>query len=330
MYRKLCLVMVAAVLALIMTGCFSNNKLSLLPDYSAELSTRLVKAPKQSTKNRILILDVDGVITDWGESKFFYEEEATTTIIRKKLEKAVGDERIKAVVLRVNSPGGTVTGSDIVYREIMKYKQTAKVPVVAAMMGVAASGGYYVSCSADLIVAHQTTITGSIGVIMHSFGFDGLFKKIGMESRVIKAGKFKDAGNPFAEMSPEQRQILQTIVDQSYDRFVQVIDDGRPNLNLEQVRALGDGRVMTAQDALRAGLVDKIGDLDDAIGEAMRLANIRDAGVILYSTNQRPEQNIFSETTASAANINLDLGQFNLTALLDAARPRIYYLWLGF
>ncbi|NLH49256.1 MAG: signal peptide peptidase SppA [Myxococcales bacterium] len=330
MRRFLLLSLAAVSLWLLLSGCFSNNNFSLLPDYEDKLSTRLVAKPiSEDTKDRILILDVEGVIAEWGSTSIFYDHEPTTTVIRRKLEKAAHDERIKAVVLRVNSPGGTVTGSDIVYRDLRKFKERTKLPVVAAFMGVAASGGYYVSCTADTIVAHPTSITGSIGVIMHSFGFAGLFQKIGMESRVIKAGKMKDMGNPFDEMTDEERQILQRIVDESYERFVTVVDEGRPNLNREQVLALADGRILSAADAKRVGLVDQLGDLDDAIEEAKRLAKIRDAGVILYTTSKKPDQNIYSLSRAEAPRLNLDMNLIDYNQLMEMAQPRILYMWMG-
>lgn len=329
MFQKTALFVITISLVFFVAGCLSNNNFSLFPAYDEPLQTRLVKKPASRTDNRVLLLDIEGIISEWGESRIFYETEATTTMIRKKLEKALRDERIKAVVLRVNSPGGTVTASDIVYREIKKYKQTAKVPIVAAQMGIAASGGYYISCAADKIMAHPTTICGSIGVIMHSFGFSGLFDMLGIESRVIKAGKWKDVGNPFDEMTEGERAILQQIVDDAYERFLSVVAQGRPNLKPDEIREIANGQIYTASHAMELGLIDKMGDLEDAIEEAKMLANIRDAGVILYTTSNSPEQNIFSQT-AEAPSINLDPQHLSLHTIMDASRPRFYYMWLGY
>jgi protease-4 len=327
------LILAVLALALAAAGCFSHNNLSLFPENEDRLSTRLVKAPADDgVKDRILLLDIEGVIVEWETSSWFglNEKEPTTAEVRRKLEKAATDSRIKAVVLRVNSPGGTVTATDIVYREIKKYKARTKAPVVASFMGVAASGGYYVSCTADTIVSHPTTITGSIGVLMHSFGFDGLFKKIGMESRVIKAGRLKDVGNPFAEQTEEQKQVLQRLVDEAYGRFIAVVAEGRPNLKQEEILKLADGRVYSATDAKQLGLVDQLGDLDDAIEEAKRLAKIRDAGVILYSTSTRPEQNIYSTTRAEGPKINVDASLISYREIMEMSQPRLLYMWLGY
>jgi protease IV len=329
--RKMTVLAVLVAVILGVTGCLSGNNFSLLPEQDDTLSTRLVKAPINSgTKDRILVLDIEGVITEVGNQGWFSVNEPTTAIVRRKLEKAERDQRIKAVVLRINSPGGTVTGSDIVYREITRYREKTKVPVVAAFMGVAASGGYYVACASDTIVAHPTTITGSLGVIMHWFGFSGLFEKIGMESRVIKAGALKDVGNPFDEFTDEERAVMQRLVDDAYDRFVTVIDNGRPGLTREEVLKLADGRVYTAVDAKHAGLVDQLGDLEDAIDEAKRLAKVRDAGVILYSTSQRPEQNIYSTTRAEAPPLEIDTSMIDYETMLELSRPRMLYMWMGF
>lgn len=330
MVRRTFLLALTLSALLLATGCFSNNDLSLWPDFDDELTTIMVKKPQEKTDNRILLLDIEGAISEYGHASFFYDFEATTTVVRKKLEKAQRDERIKAVVLRINSPGGTVTGSDIIYHELLKYKKTAKVPIVAEIMGIGASGGYYVSCAADKIMSHPTAINGSIGVIMHSFGFAGLFEKIGMESRVIKAGKLKDVGNPFNEMTDDERQVLQRIVDTSYARFLEVIAEGRPQMTKEQIKAAADGRIMTAAEARELGLIDKLGDLEDAIDEAMALANIRDAGVILYTTSKKPDQNIFSATTAQAPDVNLNPMGVDFETLIDLSRPRLYYMWMGY
>lgn len=329
--RQFLLVSLLLCLAVLLVGCFSNNKLSLFPQDDEEITTRLVKDPTDdSTDDRILILDIEGVISEYGRSSMFYDMEPTTAVVRRKLEKAERDERIKAVILRINSPGGTATGADIVYHDILKYKDKTKVPIVAAIMGTGASGGYYLACTGDTILAHETSITGSIGVIIHYFGFSGLFEKIGMESRVIMAGAMKDVGNPFREMTDEDRAVFQKIVDQAYQRFISVVEDGRPNLSREQILKIADGSIYSGKEAEELGLVDKLGDLDDAIEEAKRLAKIRDAGVILYTTNNKPQQNIYSLTRSEAPKINIDAQMIDFQQLAELSRPQLLFMWLGY
>jgi len=275
-----------------------------------------------------LMLDIDGVLKEEGSHFLMFSEEPATSLVMKKLNKAADNEDIKAVILRVNSPGGTVTATDIIWNEIRSYKAAHKVPVVAMLMGTAASGGYYVACAADRIYAHPTTITGSIGVMVFSFGFDGLFQKIGLESRVVKSEPYKDMGNPFDQFTDDEKKIFQGIVDQYHKRFIQVVADGRPGLNEQDVEKLTDGRIFTAQEALDRKLIDRIGYMNDAIDEAMRLANIRDAKVIMYSTSWRENTNIYSVKTDSVSP-GFGFTDKLASSLIEQSRPSFLYMWLG-
>src|SRR6266850_7073844 len=151
------------------------------------------------------------------------EEESTVGRIQSELEKAKDDRRLKAIVLRVNSPGGGVTASDQIYSEIVRFKQRQQIPVIAALGDLAASGGYYVACSADRIVAHPTTVTGSIGVILMNLNLEGLLGKIGVRNDTYKAGEHKDLLSPFRRATPEERRIVQSILDSLHARFVAVV-----------------------------------------------------------------------------------------------------------
>src|SRR5262249_22941878 len=163
----------------------------------------------------------------------------------------------------INSPGGAVTASDILYQDLVRFRAETGKPVIACMMDVAASGGYYVAMGCDRIYAHPTTVTGSIGVIMSLYNATGLFHMLGVKSDPIKSGPNKDIGNPGRPMTEEERAILQQMVGSFYDQFVQVVVRGRPELPEERIRALADGRVYTGLDAKKLGLVDEIGYLDD-------------------------------------------------------------------
>src|SRR5207253_2836967 len=155
--------------------------------------------------------------------------------VHAELKKAADDERVKAIVLRVNSPGGGVTASDDVYGEIVRFKKERKVPVVAALGDVAASGGYYVACAADRIVAHPTTVTGSIGVIMTSLNLEGLLAKVGVRNQTFKAGEHKDILSPLRGATAEERRIVQSILDDLHARFVSVVREGRPKLDVSRL-----------------------------------------------------------------------------------------------
>lgn len=190
---------------------------------------------------------------------------------------------VKAVVIRINSPGGAVTASDIMYQDLCRFREQTHKPVVACMMDVAASGGYYLAMGCDRIYAHPTTVTGSIGVIMSLYNAAGLFGMIGVKSDPIKSGPNKDIGNPGRPMTDEERAILQHMVTNFYEQFIGVVVKGRSgSLGEERIRALADGRVYTGLEAKELGLVDEIGYLEDAIKAAKDMACVKDAAVIAY------------------------------------------------
>ena len=166
--------------------------------------------------------------------------------------------------MRINSPGGTITASDVLYHEILAFKQRKKVPVIAAIMDVGASGGYYAALAADTIVVNPTTITGSIGVVMVTLNAQGLMQKIGVAPLAIKSGPMKDAGSPFRGAHRPELAVFQGIIDDMYGRFVGLIVQSR-KMPEDRVRALADGRVYTAEQALKLGLVDRIGYLEDVV-----------------------------------------------------------------
>jgi protease-4 len=244
--------------------------------------------------------------------------------LREELKKAGEDSRFKALVLRINSPGGTVTASDIIYREISAFKQTSRVPVVASMMDVAASGGYYVALAADTIVAHPTTVTGSIGVIMLSVNAEGLMQKIGVATNAIKSGERKDMGSPFRALTPEERGIFQSVIDGLHRQFVDKVVERR-KLPAATATALADGRIYTADQALGHKLVDRIGYVPDAIEAARRAAGLDEARVIVYKRPREYRATYYarSETDAGGA-----LGMVSQLAGMTGAGPRFLYLFL--
>ncbi|MDJ0802737.1 MAG: signal peptide peptidase SppA [Desulfobacterales bacterium] len=212
------------------------------------------------------VVEVLGVIAD-----------AKETI--RQLRRFREDENIRAIVLRVDSPGGVVGPSQEIYREVAKTRQVKK--VVASMGAVAASGGYYVVASADGIIANPGTITGSIGVIMEYTNFKELFSKIGLAPVVIKSGTFKDTGSPVRDITPEEEKYLQAFVQELHEQFVAAIAAGR-KMKLDTVRKLADGRIYTGADAKSLGLVDRIGNLEDAVQWAGELAGVKGEVTAVY------------------------------------------------
>ena len=188
------------------------------------------------------------------------------------LEDMVGDPGIRAIVLRVDSPGGGVAASQEIFQYVQEV-QAQGVPLVVSMGSVAASGGYYIACSADTIIANPGTLTGSIGVIMSFTNLEELFGKLGMDFEVIKSGTYKDVGSYSRQMTDEERALLQETIDDIHAQFVEAVAQGR-GMDYDAVAALADGRIFSGRKALEAGLVDRLGTLEDAIDVAARMGGI--------------------------------------------------------
>ncbi|MBS1111965.1 MAG: sppA [Nitrospirae bacterium] len=209
--------------------------------------------------DKIAVVRIEGVLLD---SKDIIEE----------LKKYSEDSSIKAIVLRVDSPGGGVAPSQEIYEEIVKIK--AKKKIVVSMGSVAASGGYYISCPAHKIVANAGTLTGSIGVIMEIPNIEGLMQKIGVKAEVVKSGKHKDIASMFKTMTPEEKEILQSVLDDVHDQFIKAVAEAR-GMTFESIKELADGRIFTGRMAKEAGLVDVLGNLEDAINLAGEISGIK-------------------------------------------------------
>jgi protease-4 len=230
---------------------------------------------------------------------------------------------VRALVVRINSPGGTITASDVLYKEIRDFKEKRKVPVVAAIMDVGASGGYYAALAADQILVHPTTITGSIGVIMVTLNAQGLLEKIGVAPLAIKSGPLKDAGSPFRGLTDEERAVFQAVIDDMYGRFVRLVAESR-KIPEARVRAFADGRIYTAEQARGLGLVDRVGYLDEAIEMAKQAAGLTEARVVMYHRPREYRVNMYSATPVTPGADAL-LGQ--LAGALSGPGARFLYLW---
>jgi protease-4 len=230
--------------------------------------------------DKIAQIDLEGVITSSSMESFFGAgEESMVTELAAELKRAREDDAVKAVVLRINSPGGEVTAADTIHHHV---KKTAAVkPVVIYMDSMAASGGYYVACAGNEIIANRTTMTGSIGVIISTMSYHTLFTKLGLESVVFTSGKFKDTLSGSRAMRPEEKELIQGMVNQTYERFLEVVKEGRPKVPEEKLRSsLADGRIISGQDAKASGLIDATGYLEDAHQRARELAKSPGAEVI--------------------------------------------------
>jgi len=275
-------------------------------------------------RDKILVIDVSGVITDMPTHRALglVEEDSTLARLEAELAAAKEDDRVRGIVVYVRSPGGGVTASDDVYRALRRFKDERKVPIVAALGGVAASGGYYVACAADRIVAHPTAVTGSIGVIMMNLNVDGLLGKIGVRDATVKAGAYKDLMSPLKPPNPEDRAIVQGIVDAMHARFKDVVGQAR-HLDGARLAAVSDGRVFDAETARTLGLVDEIGDLRAAIEVNKRAAGLEEAKVIRYRRAGESADTLHARWHGGPD----ALGFSPELELLRAAGPRFLYLW---
>jgi protease-4 len=310
--KKVIFTALAPILLTVLSGC-AFIKVSLMPEVQP-LEERVLSG---EGKDKIVLMDITGVITSEESSSAIggTKKPGMLAEMREGFDRARKDRNVKAVVLRINSPGGGVTASDTLYHEIKKFKMETGVKVIAHFLDAGTSGAYYAALASDRITAQPTSITGSIGVIMLRIDATGLMQKIGVQTLEIYSGEQKGMGSPFRPVSAEEKKIFQAMIDSLYGRFVGVIADER-KMAPERVRQFADGRIYTSQEAKDAGLIDDIGYLDDAFVQARKLANLERATVVTYLRPGEYRPNIYSMNV-----ININFG--------DLAGPgvKLAYLW---
>ena len=294
-----------------------------------------VRLENNHSDNKIAVITVDGIITS---HEFDGGGNNMVDVIAAQLDRAADDKRVKAVILKVDSPGGEVLASDEIYKKILSFQDDSKKPVICSMGSLAASGGYYIASRCRWVVANELTLTGSIGVIMHGYNYRSLMDKVGVAPMTYKSGKFKDmlsgerAPN---EIPAEERAMVQGLIDETFEKFKEVVADGRNSahdLNKKDGKALAanwqdfaDGRVVSGKQALALGLVDEVGDFDDAVDRAQKIARIDDSNLIEYRERYDLSNflSLFGQSGQSH-DIKLNLG-------IDAPKLRAglpYYLYL--
>lgn len=301
------------------------------------LKSTVVESEGKWFADRVAMVDISGLIMNAEKPGLLREGENPVSVLHEKLEKARDDDRVKALVLRLNTPGGTVTASDSMYRQVLRFKRRSGKPVVALMMDVTASGGYYVACAADVMVAYPTTVTGSIGVILQTISLKPALDRIGIRTDAITSGDKKDAGSWLSVLTPEKRAVLQALVDDFYERFVAVVRQARPGIEANQFERLTDGRILSGEQAAQVGLVDQVGDLYTAFDAAKQLAGITSADLVLY---HRPLQYVGSPYAGmglprlpmlgheiATGGTQINIAQVNLTGAFADAPVGFFYLW---
>jgi protease-4 len=314
---------VVLLLALVLTGCSG---------ISIDLTPRIRPLEEETVEGsgdaKILLMDLSGFLSDESTSSLLNITPPPVRVpllvrVREELKKATDDPKVKALVLRINTPGGTVTASDVIFRELALFKREKQVPIIAVLMDVAASGGYYIALGADVIVAHPTSVTGSIGVIMLTFNAEGLMQKIGVAATAVKSAERKDMGSPFRAMTGEERAIFQSVIDGLYRQFVAKVVERR-KLTEETARTLADGRIYTADQALQHHLVDRIGYVPDAIELARQQATLDKARVVVYHRPRQYRATYYAQSQQGEGGVMAG----GLGALLSGPGPKFLYLWM--
>jgi len=314
---------IVTLFVLFLTGC-EAPKIRIFPSHSDPLKEYTLQG---KAKEKIVVIPIRGIISDAPRKQFLSTWPSMVQEIVSQLRKAEDDPDVKAVLLKIDSPGGSVIASDLIYNEIMVFKERKKAKVVAAMMGVAASGGYYIALPADFILAHPTTVTGSVGVLFLSPNVSGLMEKIGIEMNVSKTGENKDMGSPFRQATAVEKQIIKDLIDQLGKRFLDRIAEHR-GLEPKRLKEISSARIYLADDAFKLGMVDSIGYLDEAVSQTKKLADLpEDAKIVVYRRTEYPDDNLYSTSTSRYDGRSLSLVSLDLPPSLSGLQAGFYYLW---
>jgi len=316
-----------SLLFLILPGCMPSF---LITPVSSNQSLREVTVEDGtdggflSAGNKIVIIEVEGMLLNAKTGGFLQAQENDVSLFAQQLKKAEKDPAVKAIVLRVNSPGGTVSASDLMYDEVKRFKKLTNKPVVASGQDIVASGAYYVSCSADKIVVQPTSVIGSIGVIFNTFDLTGTMDKIGARTNVIKSGPLKDMGSPFKAMDDNERAVMQGMVNEYYGLFKSIVKSNR-KLDDVTLAAVTDGRVFTGSRSVELHLADQAGLLPDAIQLAKDLSHSPGARVVLYKRPYGYSGSIYAHSQEEPPKASVT--EFNLIAPRTFLPTGFYYLW---
>jgi protease-4 len=317
MLCALCASLVAAA------GCVSTRGI-----FEPESSPLKEYTLQGSGKEKVLLVPIDGFISDMRNEGFLQSSPSMLQEVVAALRKAARDKAVRAVVLKIDSPGGTVTASDLLYEEIREFGEKTGVTIVVSMMSVAASGGYYIALPADHIVAHPTTVTGSVGVLFVQPKVAGLMDKIGVEVEVSKSGEMKDMGSPYRQSTEEETRIMEGLTEKLGKRFIDLVAEHR-KLDGDRLKEVASARVYLAGDALELGLVDSLGAPKDAIAKAKELARIpNESRVIVYRRKSYADDNLYNTAVSAFQTGKGALVDFGLPDPLFRLKAGFYYLWI--
>lgn len=296
-------------------------------DSFVELESQLTETVVEpgSLNERIALLKVDGVIQDVGSSTPWSTVGYDHQMFLASLEQILEDDTVKGVVLSVDSPGGGVIESAEIHKKLMQIKEEKGIPIYVSMGSMAASGGYYISAPADKIFAHRETITGSIGVIMQSYNYSELADKLGIEFETIKSGEHKDMFNGTRPATDEEKAMLQEMINESYEEFVDVVEQGR-GMSEADVKKIADGRILSGSQAMRAGLVDELGSLEETIQSLREDYGLEDAELFEYDSDFGSFTSLFMSKLGTIFGPSAE--ERMLTKLMSSYdSPRLMYLY---
>ena len=279
----------------------------------------------QFSGNKIVVVDVNGVILNQSSPSPVYSV-ADAEFICDQLKYIASDKSVKAVIMNIDSPGGEVVASDNIHHHIRKLRRENNIPVIASMNSLAASGGYYISAPCSYIIANRLTLTGSIGVIIETYKYYDLFTKLGVRSEVYKSGPMKDILDGSRPSTEAEKQIIQKLVNESYNEFVKIVAEGRKGLTVEKIKGteIGDGRVFNGEEAFKLGLVDKLGFFEDAVDKAAELGNTKGNYKLIRYSKPFSFSQLFSELKGPSSAISLSLPGTERRAGLEAGK--MYFL----
>jgi protease-4 len=273
---------------------------------------------------RIAVLDVDGLLLNQDFTGPLSMGENPVSLFREKLDAIASDALVKAVVLRINTPGGSVTATDILWHDLRQFKQRTQLPIVACLLDVAAGGGYYLATAADVIVAHPTSVTGGIGVILNLYNLRELMGQFNIQSQEIKSGKHIDMGTPLRNLPDDVRKLLEQMASEYHDRFRGLVTAARPRVDPKKETTF-DGRVFTSRAALELGLVDRLGYLDDALAMAREMSHCAQAGPVLYRRANDPARSLYAVTPNTP--LQATLFPLSVPGMDRTKLPTFLYLW---
>lgn len=315
------------ILPVVLAGCGQTAFQIEMVSTSHQLQeTRIQRDAGLFVSDKIAVIDVDGILANSRRGGWLRSGENPVSLFIEKLDKAAADKSVKAVILRLNSPGGTVAASDIMYYHLRRFRKQTGKPVIACVLGIGCSGGYYIACGCDGIIAQPSSVVGNIGTIFQTFSVAGTMDKIGVKAVTIKSGELKDLASPLHDLKDEERKVLEGIIEYHSRQFFEVVRNGREKIDEQKMAELSDGRVFTAEKALQQGLIDKVGYLDDGIKWAKEKAGIKKTQVVIYHRPSSYKPNAYSLATAEAAGIG-PLVNLELPDWLNGGGAQFLYLW---